>query len=161
MMTFKKVLIWGTGGHAMVVADALLAAGEVELVGFIDDVYIDRIGCELMGFPVLGDSNDLSRIRAAGVEHFIVGIGDCSARLSLSAKSKALGFSLITVVHPSAAHRANRNDWRRKLYRCRRCYRARLGFGRKCHCEHLRKCRSRLRDRLGFVRRSGGRAGRR
>ena len=52
------VIIVGAGGHAVVVADALLAAGE-RVLGFTD-ADPDKHGRAICGLPVLGDDSVLN-----------------------------------------------------------------------------------------------------
>ena len=33
----KRVLVWGAGGHGKVIVDALMAGGEWEVVGILDE----------------------------------------------------------------------------------------------------------------------------
>jgi PglD N-terminal domain len=39
-----KIVIWGAGGHALVVADIIRLRDDYELVGFLDDVNPERAG---------------------------------------------------------------------------------------------------------------------
>ena len=50
----KNVIIIGTGGHAKVIADIVLCAGD-RLVGFLTS---DRDKKEFLGYPVLGQEAD-------------------------------------------------------------------------------------------------------
>lgn len=97
-----KLVVWGASGHAAVVADAVRSEGKYEIVGFLDDAAPDRAGTVFCGAPVLGGREQLERIPESGVEHLVLGFGDCAARLKLSALVRSKGFSLATVVHPRA-----------------------------------------------------------
>jgi acetyltransferase EpsM len=48
-----RVAVAGAGGHAKVVADALLAAGQGEFAGFLDDDPAGW-GSHILGLPILG-----------------------------------------------------------------------------------------------------------
>lgn len=94
-----EILIVGAGGFGMSTADAILAAGQFTVAGFVDDR-----GPELgpvLGFRVLGRSSELRRLR----EHYqllVVAIGDNRRRQAICEQALALGYELGTVVHPSA-----------------------------------------------------------
>ncbi|HUG93995.1 MAG TPA: acetyltransferase [Planctomycetaceae bacterium] len=98
----EQIVVWGAGGHARVVADALRAGGEWTLAGFLDDVDAGRRGSEFCGSLVLGGREQLTDLRHAGVEWAIVAIGDCAARLARSRLLADAGFRLAVVVHPRA-----------------------------------------------------------
>ena len=51
----RKVVVFGAGGHARVVADLAICAG-YELLGFVDESM--PAGQKLLGMPVLGDRVD-------------------------------------------------------------------------------------------------------
>ena len=104
MMSPQPVIVIGAGGHARVVADALLCAG-ANVLGFTD---IDPInwGQVHFGLPVLGGddvlaSHDPSAVRLAN------GIGMVDARGSmlrrqLQEELVSRGWTFISVRHPSA-----------------------------------------------------------
>lgn len=98
----KKLVIWGTSGHASVVADVVRLAGEFEVFGFLDDVNPERAGAEFCGAPVLGGRERLRSLRREGVEALILGFGDCAARLRLAELAREEGYVLATAIHPSA-----------------------------------------------------------
>jgi len=97
-----KVVIWGAGGHALVVADIIRLNDEYEIVGFLDDVNPERHNSELYGAKILGGQERLDSLRHEGVRHLIFGFGHCAARLRLSDLARAQGFSLLTAIHPKA-----------------------------------------------------------
>jgi sugar O-acyltransferase (sialic acid O-acetyltransferase NeuD family) len=98
----KKLVIWGGAGHALVVAEIVRLQGEYEIVGVIDNVESPRSNPGLFGVTLLGGEEQLIVLRKNGVEHLIFGIGDCQARLKLSARVRAQGFHLATAIHPRA-----------------------------------------------------------
>jgi UDP-N-acetylbacillosamine N-acetyltransferase len=102
MVPTTKIIVWGAGGHAMVVADILNVAGGHEIVGFVDDSDPRRHGQAFSGATVVGGREQLPRLRAQGVSHVIFGFGDNSARLRLGALVKEQGFALATAIHPSS-----------------------------------------------------------
>ena len=102
-MTLPIVII-GAGGHAAVVADALLASGQ-RVLGFTD-ADPSRHTRTLCGLPVLGDDRALEAHSPAtlALANGIggVGAGSAVARRSMQARMSALGWQFVTVRHPSA-----------------------------------------------------------
>lgn len=94
-----RLLIFGAGGHGRSVAEAVLAAGIYEVVGFIDDAAPGL--AKAVGIPVLGNTNNFSIYRAHA-DAAIVAIGNNAQRETLTSKLAAAGFELATVVHPRA-----------------------------------------------------------
>jgi sugar O-acyltransferase (sialic acid O-acetyltransferase NeuD family) len=96
-----KVLIIGAGGHARVVADALLSRARIgekyEVIGFLDDDenLQDR---EQLGIRILGRISEIEKFEHEAV---IVGIGDNLTRQRLYLELKKRGENIITVIHPS------------------------------------------------------------
>jgi sugar O-acyltransferase (sialic acid O-acetyltransferase NeuD family) len=98
----KKLVVWGTSGHALVVANIIKLVGEYEIVGFINDLNPDNKEREFCGVPILGGKEQLETLLRKGVNHIILGFGDCDARLSFSDLVTAMGFSLAKAIHPKA-----------------------------------------------------------
>ncbi len=98
----EPLVIWGAGGHALVVADILRQQGEYEIVGFLDDVNPARRGSPFAGSLVLGGREQLDALREQGVRWLFLGFGDCAERLRLADLVRAQGFELATAVHPRA-----------------------------------------------------------
>ena len=102
MTAARPIIVIGSGGHAAVVADALLAAGG-RVLGFTD-TDARRHGMLLCGLPVLGDDSVLGRFTPGGVQ-LANGIGGTRAEALRSAVQGALearGWQFATVQHPSA-----------------------------------------------------------
>ena len=95
----SDVLVVGAGGLGMSVVDALEAAGRHTVVGFVDDR-----GPELgpvLGLPILGRMSALEGLRTRhGL--VVVALGDNQRRRAFADLASALGFELLTVVHPRA-----------------------------------------------------------
>lgn len=100
--TRPRLVIWGASGHARVVADIVRLAAQYDLVGFLDDVSPERAGSSFAGAQVVGSRERLPELRASGVTHLIVAIGDCDVRLALSDLARSAGFELAAAIHPSA-----------------------------------------------------------
>jgi sugar O-acyltransferase (sialic acid O-acetyltransferase NeuD family) len=104
------VIVIGSGGHARVVADALLAAGTAVL-GFTDADPARR-GLTLLGMPVLGDDGVLAAHRPDTVRlaNGIGGVGSADAagpghgrlRQRVQQGLAAQGWQFVGVRHPSA-----------------------------------------------------------
>jgi len=96
-----KVVICGAGGQGKVVLDILRAAGEHEVVGFVDSSP-DKAGQEVCGLKVFGPVNVLPRLRKQKLAHAIVAIGDTRVRQRYAQLLKEQGFQLVSAVHPAA-----------------------------------------------------------
>jgi sugar O-acyltransferase (sialic acid O-acetyltransferase NeuD family) len=97
-----KILIIGAGGHAGVVADALLMArdaGElVDPVGYLDDAPA-LVGISVLGLPVLGPIAARNAVRHDAV---IVAIGNNADRRRLFEELRQAGETFAIARHPSA-----------------------------------------------------------
>jgi UDP-N-acetylbacillosamine N-acetyltransferase len=98
----KQLIIWGSGGHALVVADVVRLTQEYDIVGIIDDLSTDRHGTTVAGAVVLGGREQLESLKRGGVTHVIVAVGDCTARVRLGEFALERGFDLGTAIHPRA-----------------------------------------------------------
>lgn len=101
-MSVNAIVVIGSGGHAVVVADALLAAGE-RVLGFTD-CDPRRHGMQLCGLPVLGDDSVLGTLDPTDVR-LANGIGGTRAEALRGAVQGALearGWQFASVQHPSA-----------------------------------------------------------
>lgn len=88
-------------GHAKVVLEVLRAAGEHEVVGFIDDDPAKR-SLVINGVPVVGGMKDLPRLSVSlGAEGAIVAIGDNARRRALAGAVRSGGLRLINAIHPT------------------------------------------------------------
>jgi acetyltransferase EpsM len=100
--TPTPLLVYGAGGHALVVADILSLNGTYEIVGFIDDVSPTRRAQRLGPAPILGGAAEMDGLRKRGVRHAIVAIGDCAARQRIAERLAKNGFEMVTAIHPRA-----------------------------------------------------------
>lgn len=88
----------GAGGHAKVIADAILAGGHQNIFGFFDDD--DSLWkSEIFGFPVLGP---IQSWQNHSIDACVIGIGRNAARRKLYEQLKAAGAKFATVLHPRA-----------------------------------------------------------
>ena len=97
------LVIWGAGDHALVVAEIVRLRAEYELIGWLDDVNVDRHGATYAGLPILGGREQLERLRGQGVDHIAVAIGRCDARLRRAELARHSGYRLPALIHPRAS----------------------------------------------------------
>lgn len=98
----ERVIIIGAGGHAAVVADALLATGH-EVIG-CTDADTQRQDTRLCGVPVLGNDNVLADHAPASVM-LANGLGGTHGeplRREVQTRLQAAGWRFCGVRHPSA-----------------------------------------------------------
>ena len=98
----RRVIVIGSGGHASVVADALLCAG-VDVIGFTDREP-SRHGTTRCGLPVLGGDDALERHPRAEVD-LANGIGGSrgeATRRDVQLRLASQGWRFVGVRHPSA-----------------------------------------------------------
>jgi len=99
----EKLIIWGASSHALVVADIIRAAGDYDIVGFLDDANPERSNQEFCGALILGGREQLDGLIQRGVRHLFVGLGNNLARLKLAEVARASGCQLATIIHPRAS----------------------------------------------------------
>jgi len=94
-----KIIIYGCGGHAKVVADIIEKTGKDQIVSFIDDTRNDV--CMCMDYPVY---NSICDSRLEGIIAGVVAIGDNCARAYIVNKiiKQFPGFRFITAIHPAS-----------------------------------------------------------
>lgn len=100
----KRVVGVGAGGHARVMIEALRLIGGCELVGLLDSNPA-LAGTQPQGVPVLGDDSLLVSLYRDGVHHAFLGLGATRAthvRETLHARLVAMGFDVLSIVHPDA-----------------------------------------------------------
>lgn len=91
----KKLVIFGAGGHAKVVADIAMKNG-FEIAGFLDDN--DAIST-VIGYPKLGKIDDCVKYKDTCA--FAIGIGNNAVRKKIFEKYPDLEYP--TLVHPTAS----------------------------------------------------------
>lgn len=103
----KPFIVIGAGGHAKVVTDLLLAAGET-VIGLTDQNSSCH-GDMVLGCPILGDDDILSDYKSDEI-NLAMGVGATGKDLPHSLRMrynafqslKQIGFSFPPIVHPSA-----------------------------------------------------------
>jgi len=99
----SSVIVFGAGGHGKTLIELIREAGQLELVGVVDD-RLAR-GSDVLGIPVLGNRDDLASIRRDGIglaANAIGGISNMASRVEVSQALAARGFVLPALVHPTA-----------------------------------------------------------
>ena len=95
-----NIVLFGTGGHAKVVADIVRRQGVHQVVGLVssDGVAGDFVpGCDV----IADNDNFMSAIDKAGAQGAIVALGNINVKMSLVEKIKE-HLEFVTAVHPSA-----------------------------------------------------------
>src|ERR1700722_3308795 len=101
-MVNKKVLVWGAGGHGKVTVDALLASGEWELAGILDEDE-KKSGTEVLGVRVFSLEGGVAEgARRLDCGRIAVAIGDNYARFEKFQQLRRAGLTPVNVVPPSA-----------------------------------------------------------
>jgi sugar O-acyltransferase (sialic acid O-acetyltransferase NeuD family) len=96
----EKIVIFGAGGHAKVVVDAIEREGFYRIKLLVDSNPA-MVGTSINRYRVLSEQEGLSA-RADGTFWAFVAIGDNQTRKRIAQIVKQRGFSLATVVHPGA-----------------------------------------------------------
>src|SRR5688500_13228072 len=94
--TLTRVLVWGSCGHALVVADILRSQEDFEIAGFIDDR--PQPETHIGKASVLGNRHQLTKLNSKGIGHIIIGFGDCEARLLSAEFAAEKGFNFISAI---------------------------------------------------------------
>lgn len=92
-------VVYAAGGHATVVADAIIAGGG-DVIAFVDDAPAMQ-GRAVLGIPVRSREWLIERATAGDVR-LALGLGDNLARERIAARARADGLELASVVHPAA-----------------------------------------------------------
>ncbi len=96
------VIIIGSGGHARVVLDTLIAAGRQVL--FLTDSNAAAHGSQIYGHTIKGPDDAILQLAPDSVE-LAIGVGSVGSptlRKKIYDRFHALGYRFATVVHPSA-----------------------------------------------------------
>jgi len=92
-----RLIVLGGGGHAKVRVDSLRASGR-RVAYCVDNTDID----ELADVPMLHGDHHLTLLRDQGYDQAFVAIGDNASRHRLGLMLQAMGYELISTIHPSA-----------------------------------------------------------
>jgi len=97
----KAVIIIGAGGHAKILAEALMQSGRKVLGFTTPDKGVDS---EMLGLSILGDDSALNKYSLDDVD-LVNGMGTLpnqNLRQKLAEKMRQSGYSFSAVVHPTA-----------------------------------------------------------
>ncbi|MBY0382789.1 MAG: acetyltransferase [Xanthobacteraceae bacterium] len=98
----QRLAIFGTSGHAAVVADAAEKSGLFDVIGYVGE--IGQGDEPIMGYPVLGTDSDVAQIKEVHrIDAVIVAVGDNAARRKIAetVRLSQPALSFATVLHPS------------------------------------------------------------
>jgi UDP-perosamine 4-acetyltransferase len=101
MQVYSRMVITGAGGHARVLIEAVRSEGRWIVAALTDPA----IQGDMLGVPVVGSDEVLSKLRAEGITAALVGIGSVdrpTLRVRLFERLVELGFVLPSVRHASA-----------------------------------------------------------
>lgn len=99
----KKIAIIGAGGHAKVLIDTLLKSNSAQSIILFDNDK-EKLGSKILNCTVAGNDEDLKKIDPNDVL-LVNAIGTVHAsgiRDKVFQEFKNLGYSFLTVIHPSA-----------------------------------------------------------
>jgi sugar O-acyltransferase (sialic acid O-acetyltransferase NeuD family) len=96
----KTLYLYGASGHAKVVIDIARRTANYTVAGLFDDDPAKQ-GGTLLGLPILGGWSALAQLRADEAELFVA-IGNNRERRRIGRDLLARGFTLATLLHPSA-----------------------------------------------------------
>jgi sugar O-acyltransferase (sialic acid O-acetyltransferase NeuD family) len=96
------IIIWGSSGHALVVADIARETATYEVAGFFEDFSPlggreSHDGCRLFG-----PEHTLAGLYGTVAKHMAIGVGKNSTRRKLGESALAAGFELPALIHPRA-----------------------------------------------------------
>lgn len=97
----NKLVIVGAGGHARVVASVLDYHSEWEVVGVADrnESNLNEI---IYKYRIITTWDRLYELRKQGINHAVLAIGDNKEREEMFYYVKELGFTVTTLIHPTA-----------------------------------------------------------
>jgi sugar O-acyltransferase (sialic acid O-acetyltransferase NeuD family) len=95
----NRLVIFGAGGHAKVVADAAACQGCWSEIVFLDDRWpaLAKSGA----WPIVGTITDYTT-HISHSDTIVVAIGNAIVRLALLRQCVVMGYKLATIIHPSA-----------------------------------------------------------
>jgi len=104
----NALIIYGGGGHAKALIDLIRAIGGYRIVGVLDDN--PAVRGELLGVPVLGGAEQLSRLSDQGIRlavNAVGGIGNVKIRIQVFERLAQAGFMFPVLIHPRAVREAS------------------------------------------------------
>jgi UDP-perosamine 4-acetyltransferase len=92
-----RLILLGGGGHAKVCIDNLSASGR-RVAYCVDNTGMDKLG----DVPMLHGDHHLTLLHDQGYDQAFVAIGDNALRHRLGLMLQAMGYELISAIHPNA-----------------------------------------------------------
>ena len=96
----ERIVVFGAGGHAKVVIDAIALQGKYE-VALLADADPSLVGCMVQGYLICSEAEGLAALDE-GISTAIIAIGGNAARRRVANLACEKGFRLATVIHPAA-----------------------------------------------------------
>ena len=99
----RPLVLIGGGGHAKVLADALLEQG-CRILAVADPKYAEKPESKLFGLPTISDDRDLKKFRPDEV-YLVNGLGilpGSKRRREIQQRYSDMGYVFAQVIHPSA-----------------------------------------------------------
>lgn len=96
-----KIVIFGSGGQARVVAAIVLQEKKHQLVGFIDPL-AKHPKEKIFNLPILGGLEIIPKLVKQKVNGFVIGIGNNQTRAKRFNQLKKLGLQPVCAIHPTA-----------------------------------------------------------
>lgn len=96
-----KVVIFGSGGQARVVAEIILRENKHELVGFVDPL-AKHPEEKIFNLPILGGLKIIPKLIKQKVNGFVIGIGNNQTRAKRFNQLEKLGLKPVCAIHPTA-----------------------------------------------------------
>jgi sugar O-acyltransferase (sialic acid O-acetyltransferase NeuD family) len=100
-MTKPKLILIGAGGHCKSCIDVIEQENKFIIAGIVD---INTSISELLGYPLLGHDDDLTKLKAS-YDYALITIGQIKTpaiRIRLLDHAKSLGFKLPAIISPRA-----------------------------------------------------------
>lgn len=99
----KNIVLFGSGGHAKVIADIIEKGELFQILGLVDSNQV--LGTVCFGYPVLGSDDEISSlIKKHKIEGGVVAVGDNWVRYLITQNILKMvpDFNFVKAIHPSA-----------------------------------------------------------
>jgi len=98
----NKIILLGGGGHCKSCIDVIEAEGNYKIIGIVD--VSDKVGQKIMGYPIIGSDDDLSRL-VKECKNFLITIGQLKkyqVRKDKFNYLKSIGANFPVIISPKA-----------------------------------------------------------
>ncbi len=98
----KDLILIGGGGHCKACIDVIEKGQEYKIIGILDD--FDKIGLEVLGYPVIGCDEDLANFESTGIS-FLITVGHIKSnkvRKNIYNRLLERNLKLATILSPYA-----------------------------------------------------------